>query len=202
LCGLFAGGDRGANWTNVGGWKNLIIGRARSLAAGFLDKFGLGNLDLSNPSAALSGAFLGLANKIFSAFHYEFYFNEKYGVLGTLLNRGGNCYDMASLLISLAHGFGLDGHMVPTTWNGIGHVRTWIQGIGNMDPTAFVQRGGWTSYPSAGPMPEGAGEEVHIHIHYDKDVYGYEDFENKTKTLVNKGLDERERKRVRKRFRR
>jgi uncharacterized protein YukE len=195
LCGLFAGGDSGPNWTNVGGWKDLIIGRARSMAAGFLDKFGLGNLDLSNPGAAMSGAFLAVANKIFSAFHYEFYFNSRYGVLGTLMNRGGNCWDMTSLLLSLAHGFGLDGYMVPASWNGIGHVRAWIQGIGDMDPTALVQRGGWKNYPSAGPGPVGTNEEVHVHVHFDKDVYGLPDFENTIVGMVKTGMDRREQRR-------
>lgn len=188
LCGLFAGGDSGSSWTNVGGWKNLIINRAKSMAAGFLNKFGLGDLDLSNPASAMTGAFLATANKIFSAFHYEFYFNSRYGVLGTLMNRGGNCYDMTSLLLSLAHGFGLNGYMVPTTWNGIGHVRAFIQGIGDMDPTGFVQRGGWKSYPSAGGDGMG-GSEVHFHItnKFEKEVFGIDEFDQRVKDKSKEG---------------
>jgi hypothetical protein len=202
LGGLFAGGDSTTNWTNVGRWKDTIIGGARSLAQNFLSQFGLDGVDITDPNKSMTDMFLATVNKIFSAFHYEFYYNSKYGVLGTFLNRGGNCWDMSSLLLTIARAFGLDGYMVQTTWNKIGHVRAWIQGLGNMDPTAFVQRGGWRSYPSAGPMPDvGLGEgEVHVHVHFHDKVYGLPDFENVVDESVKTSLETREKRRKRKKF--
>ena len=99
--------------------------------------------------------FKSAMSKLFGAFKYQFYWDDKKSNAQTLLQKSGNCMDMTQLLMSFANAMGLSATMVKGKWDhsGLGHVWANIAGIGDMDPTAWVQRHTWT--PPAGSYAGG-----------------------------------------------
>lgn len=86
---------------------------------------------------------------------YDYYFDSRYGSPLEAWNAGHfNCYDGALLVLALANAFGFSGHMVHGSWDGIGHVWAYIDGIGEIDATAIQKGYGFTSPKVAGhPEP-------------------------------------------------
>lgn len=113
------------------------------------------------------------------------------------LTSGGNCFDMSLGVMNMASTYGLPSELVWGTYQGNSHVWPRVAGH-DYDPSRMALAHTYNP-PPWGPPSTGNGEEVHVHIHYDKDVYGFEDFESKTIALVNKGLELKTEKRRRKR---
>lgn len=115
------------------------------------------------------------------------------------LNGGGNCFDMTLGIMDIASNlFGLPSEMIWGTYDGNSHVWARIAGK-DYDLSRKALANTYTPPPS-GPTPIGGNKDVHVHIHYEGEVYGFEDFETKTKAMVSKGLDERTMKNNRIRF--
>ena len=148
-----------------------------------------------NPVTLGSSLFKSAMSKLFSAFHYQYYFDDQKSDAKTLLDKSGNCYDMTQLLMSYASAMGLSSSMIHGTWanTGIPHVWANIQGLGAMDPTAFVQRHTWTP-PAAGGdttmspiLPSSGGYSFQIII--EGDVNGVEDLDKKMEAAGEKLLN-------------
>ena len=83
----------------------------------------------SGLTSALSKA-TAIFNWVRDNVNYSFYYNTKYGALGTLKNRSGNCVDHTHLLVALARASGIPARYVHgtcnfTSGNTYGHV--WAQ---------------------------------------------------------------------------
>jgi hypothetical protein len=201
FAGGFAGGEGGVgDWVNVPGWTDLIINSAKNLAAGFLNAYGLGGIDPTSMGAG-GAAFYAFASQLFSRFHHEWYFDDQKSNAKVLADLGGNCYDMAQLLVAIGNAFGLSGGLVNGYWGSVPHTWAYISGIGEMDPTAFVKGMGWSPPGSgsvgstaigisatAGPGSRrgSAGAGIGNTIIIQGDVYGYDDFVKKVEKANNK----------------
>ena len=144
--------------------------------------------------------FKSAMSKLFGAFKYQFYWDDKKSNAQTLLQKAGNCMDMTQLLMSFANAMGLPATMVKGKWDhsGLGHVWANIAGIGDMDPTAWVQRHTWT--PPAGsyaggdtPISLGNGD---ININFGKGAFvfngpvGMDDIQKSMKDVALQTMNE------------
>ena len=98
------------------------------------------------------GSFQRMAEALFSAIPYDFYYNsDKHGSwVNALLAGSCNCYDGANALIALARTCGFDGSIAHGTWNGIPHVYAVINGK-KMDTTGWQQRRDWNGVAAGAP---------------------------------------------------
>ncbi|MCE7699989.1 MAG: transglutaminase-like domain-containing protein, partial [Methanobacterium paludis] len=193
-CGA-AGGDNYGIFNGATNW----IGKVKNWAYGYAGaKLGLpiNASTLSKPA----GLFYNWVTKLFSGFNYQFYFDDQKSNAQTLAQKSGNCYDMTQLLMALANAFGIGSSMVHGTWDGtgIGHVWSYINGLGAMDPTALVQRGTWT--PPAGSAggdfraPSSEGNTFSIDIKIEGDVYGVADLDSRMEAAGEKLMNKIEAK--------
>ena len=156
-------------------------------------RFKVGDFENGSPHISFS-SFQGMAESIFSAIPYKFYYDSSWkgSWLGALQSGACNCYDGASALIAFANTCGFSGSMAHGTWNGIPHVWAVINGR-KMDTTGWQQRRTWTPSASAGSprnvsIPQ---NEVHIHIDMSGSTnYGIDNIEDKIEEGVKKGLRE------------
>lgn len=131
--------------------------------------------------------FLTVAEAIFSAIPYKFYYDSdwKGNWVSALLSGALNCSDGADALLALASVFGFSGSKVHTNLkDGTGHFYTVINGK-TMDTTNFQHNGSWGALGGAG-RPSGASRQApvsnrEINIIIEGDVYGEEDFMSKIK---------------------
>lgn len=136
------------------------------------------------------GQFQSMAESLFSAIPYDFYYNsDKYGSWVNALNAGAcNCYDGASALIALASTCGFGGYMASGTWNGIPHVYAVINGR-KMDTTGWQQRRNWNGV-SAGGDVKGVGQTT-VNITVDmsnSNIYGVDELDSRIENGVNKAM--------------
>lgn len=136
------------------------------------------------------GQFQSMAESLFSAIPYDFYYNsDKYGSWQNALQAGAcNCFDGASALIALAATCGFGGHMASGTWNGIPHVFAVINGR-KMDTTGWQQRRNWNGV-SAGGDVKGVGQTT-INVTVDMSnstVYGVDDLDSRIENGVNEAM--------------
>jgi hypothetical protein len=131
--------------------------------------------------------FLTVAEAIFSAIPYKFYYDSdwKGNWVSALLSGALNCSDGADALLALASVFGFSGSKVHTNLkDGTGHFYTVINGK-TMDTTNFQHNGSWGALGGAG-RPSGASRQApvsnrEINIIIEGDVYGEEDFMSRIK---------------------
>lgn len=148
----------------------------------------------STPSISFS-SFQSMAEALFSAIPYEFYYNsDAHGSWQAALEAGScNCYDGASALIALAATCGFSGSMQSGTWNGIPHIFAVINGK-KMDTTSWQQRRDWNGV-SAGSPPNFKGntnESKVTNINIDMSnstFYGEDDFKEKIETIAHEVME-------------
>ena len=161
--------------------------------------FKVGDFNNGQPKISFS-SFQGMAESIFSAIPYRFYYDSSWkgSWLGALQSGACNCYDGASALIAFANACGFGGYMAHGTWtdadgSSYGHVWAVIDGK-KMDTTGWQQRGTWTPSASAGSpnnSSSSSNNEIHIHIDMSNSTnYGTDDIEDKIEEGVKRGLRE------------
>lgn len=149
----------------------------------------------SQPSISFS-SFQHMAEALFSAIPYEFYYNsEGHGSWQAALQAGScNCYDGANALIALAATCGFSGHTQSGTWNGIPHIYAVINGK-KMDTTGWQQRRDWNGVSAGSPpnyKPTSGGDKV-TNVTIDMSgttVYGMDDFEGMMEEVAQRVLGE------------
>ena len=157
--GCFAGG-----WDVSAPWISNVEGSVHGYDPIFppYDDFGKNVGDFENSSMPIMGdmgAFTEIAANMIGSTAYQFYYNSKGGDPRSIYDSGSfNCWDGASIILSLASAFGLSGYRQQGTWNGIGHAWAVVGGR-TFDTTAFQDGYGWESpkvsgytAPSAGPV--------------------------------------------------
>ena len=145
--------------------------------------------------------FLAVAQAIFSAIPYKFYYDSEWkgNWVNALLSGATNCYDGSMALLSLARVFGFGGNLVHTNLkNGVGHFYVNIAGR-NLDTTNFQNHGSWSPLGGAG-IPtrtasyrgnagETQGKTVNITVSMDNAViYGVDDLDSRIQDSVQKGI--------------
>ena len=161
-------------------------------------KFKVGEFNNGQPKISF-GSFQGMAESIFSAIPYKFYYDSSWqgSWLGALQAGACNCYDGASALIAFANSCGFSGYMQHGTWTDAdgstyGHVWAVIDGK-KMDTTGWQQRGTWTPSASAGSPNRGSSPNNEVYIYIDMSGsanFGIDDIEDKIEEGVKKGLQE------------
>lgn len=149
----------------------------------------------SQPSISFS-SFQHMAEALFSAIPYEFYYNsEGHGSWQAALQAGScNCYDGANALIALAATCGFSGHTESGTWNGIPHIYAVINGK-KMDTTGWQQRRDWNGVSAGSPSnykPTSSGDKV-TNVNIDMSgttIYGMDDFEGRMEEIAQRVLGE------------
>jgi len=109
--------------------------------------------------------------------------------------QGGNCFDMTLGILGIARElWGLPGEMVWGHYDGMSHV--WAR-IGNKDydPTRMALVGSYNPPPQGpGQLPINSGGDTFI-IAFNGTVYGVDDLESRTESMVKQVLDKREKDR-------
>ena len=144
-----------------------VIGWANQQLNGYLGTSDIDFTNLTGGAGAMAG-FMAFANKLFSGFGYQFYYDHRQN---SLLTHEGNCWDLSEALLAISRIFGLDGGMIHTTWNGIGHMITNIGGR-LLDPTNFVLHHNWApgGQRSAGPAPTTSNSEKKTNVYLNIDM--------------------------------
>ena len=124
--------------------------------------------------------FLQVAEAIFSAIPYKFYYDSEWkgNWVSALLSGAVNCSDGADALLPLASVFGFSGEKVHTNLsNGTGHFYTRINGR-NLDTTHFQNSGSWSPLGGAGTPPRSyrSGNTTNINIEITGNIYGIDNF--------------------------
>jgi hypothetical protein len=142
--------------TNEWGMKSPILNVVGGIPTNA--NFKVGEFENSTPKISFD-AFVSMAEDLFSAVPYAFYYDsEKYGSWQNALAHGEcNCSDGADALLAFASTCGFSGSKVHGTWvdpdgTTYGHFYTVINGK-KMDTTGWQQRRSW----SAGSPPTGSG---------------------------------------------
>lgn len=122
---------------------------------------------------------------------YEFYPNSQKTVPETWNSGRSNCFDGAELILSLGKLFGLSGHLVTGTYNGMGHAAAVVGGK-LYDMTQFQKRGVFrgssgVSFGSGNGAYYGTRNynnqrEINVHVDLSNSViYGMDDFDRRVK---------------------
>ena len=157
--------------------------------------------DFENGSPKISfESFQSMAESIFSAIPYRFYYDSSWkgSWLGALQAGACNCWDGANALIAFANTCGFSGSIAHGSWNGIPHVWAVIEGR-KMDTTGWQNRGTWTPSASAGspmvrrPIHDGNMNQdttpVHVEVNINGNVYGVDDLDSHISESIDKGLE-------------
>ena len=157
--------------------------------------------DFENGSPKISfESFQSMAESIFSAIPYRFYYDSSWkgSWLGALQAGACNCWDGANALIAFANTCGFSGSIAHGSWNGIPHVWAVIEGR-KMDTTGWQNRGTWTPSASAGspmvrrPIHDGNMNQdttpVQIEVNINGNVYGVDDLDSHISESIDKGLE-------------
>lgn len=155
--------------------------------------------DFENGTPKISfGSFESMAESIFRAIPYKFYFDSSWkgSWLGALQAGACNCWDGANALIAFANTCGFGGHIAHGSWNGVPHVWAVINGR-KMDTTGMQQRGTWTPSASAGGLPSkryaggDTGKTVNVTVDMSNStIYGVEDLDERIEQGVKKGMQQ------------
>ena len=158
--------------------------------------------DFESGSLKISfSAFQSMAESIYSAIPYRFYYNSdwKGSWLGALQAGACNCYDGANSLIAFASACGFGGSRAHGTWvdpDGTTYPHVWAVINGKkMDTTAWQQRGSWSAgsptVRSGNPSTynsNNSSTSVNVTVTIEGDVYGVDDLDSKIAEGVDKGL--------------
>lgn len=149
-----------------------------------------------NPPSGPKSMFDKILMDIGPGLEYEGYGGHKYDPITALTNRG-NCFDMTLGVMNMAAASGLPSEMIWGHWGDQSHVWARVAGT-DYDPASRAITGNYS------PPPQGPGDpsstEDHIHVHFNGEVFGLEDFESKVKGMVKQGDEEKARRIKRRRF--
>ena len=169
---------------------NLLGGIATST------KFKVGEFENGQPQISWE-AFQSMAQAIFSAIPYKFYYDSSWkgSWLGALQAGACNCWDGAHALIAFANACGFGGDIVHGTWtdpDGTKYPHVWASINGHkMDTTAWQQRGSWSAGGNVSAVhtsrPSNNQPPVTINITMG-DVYGIDDLNSQIEEGIDKGL--------------
>jgi hypothetical protein len=162
----------------------------------------VGDFENGSPKISFS-SFQSMAESIFSAIPYRFYYDSdwKGSWLGALQAGACNCWDGAHALLAFAQSCGFSGGITHGTWvdpDGTTYPHVWATINGKkMDTTAWQQRGSWSAgspnVRSSNSVPtQNNGEQkvVNITVQFNEPVYGVEDLDSRIKDGVKEGLRE------------
>ena len=155
--------------------------------------------DFENGSPKISFAsFQSMAESIFSAIPYRFYYNSdwKGSWLGALQAGACNCWDGAHALIAFAQSCGFSGGITHGTWvdpDGTTYPHVWATINGKkMDTTAWQQRGSWSAgSPNVGARSSSNNSQppkVEVTVNFNEPVYGVDDLNKQIEEGIDKGL--------------
>ena len=160
--------------------------------------------DFENGTPKISFAsFQSMAESIFTAIPYRFYYNSEWkgSWLGALQAGACNCWDGAHAILAFARSCGFDGGIQHGTWvdpdgTSYPHVFAVINGK-KMDTTGWQQRGSWSAGSpnirgANSPKPNNNNQQsvVNVSVTIEGDVYGVDDLDSKIADGVDKGLAE------------
>lgn len=158
-------------------------------------KFKVGEFNNGTPKISFN-EFVSMAEAIFSAIPYRFYYDSSWkgSWLGALQAGACNCYDGALALIAFANTCGFGGSLVHGTWtdpDGTKYPHVWasINGM-KMDTTGWQQRGSWSAggQSSRGVPTQSNAQAVNVSVVIEGDVYGITDLNSKIEEGIDKGL--------------
>lgn len=186
--------DKSDKWKTGSPVINLLGGIGTST------HFQVGEFNNGQPKISWD-AFKSMAQAIFSAIPYRFYYDSSWkgSWLGALQAGACNCYDGALALIAFANACGFRGDMVHGTWtdpDGTQYPHVWatINGM-KMDTTAWQQRGSWSagsptvrSGSSVRPPSNNNQGDINITVNINEPVYGVDDLDSKISDSIDKGL--------------
>jgi len=114
------------------------------------------------------------------------------------VSNGGNCFDMTLGIMGIASQlFGAPAKMKWGHWDGQSHVWANLAGTDYDLSNMAINR-------TYSPPPQGPGgvalSEAPIHVHFNGEVYGLEDFEGKVKGMVKQGQEQRAKRIKRRQF--
>lgn len=141
------------------------------------------------------GEFKSMAEALFSAIPYDFYYDSaKCGNWVDALRSGSvNCSDGADALVALAHTCGFSAYKQHGHWNGLGHFYAIVNGQ-KMDTTGWQQRRTWTPSASAGSPSRNSdigsttNNSYNISVVIEGDMYGVDDLEAKIEEGTEKAM--------------
>lgn len=154
------------------------------------------NTPVYGPSDSFEGALRGIltARGFRSPSSYQFYPNSQKTVGETWNDGAANCFDGAKLILGLGQMFGLRGHMVLGSYNGMGHAAAMVGGK-LYDMTQFQKHGrfrgtqgvyfGSHDTNSYGPTNNDRRIIVNVDLS-DSTIYGVEDLDNRIKSTSEK----------------
>lgn len=158
--------------------------------------------DFENGSPKISfSSFQSMAESIFSAIPYRFYYDSdwKGSWLGALEAGACNCWDGAHAILAFANSCGFGGSVEHGTWvdpdgTTYPHVYAVINGK-KMDTTGWQQRRSWSAgSPNVGrnnvvkPNSNNNNPPVNITVNINEPVYGIDDLDEKISDSIDKGL--------------
>ena len=154
------------------------------------------NTPVYGPSDSFEGALRGIltARGFRSPSSYQFYPNSQKTVGETWNDGAANCFDGAKLILGLGQMFGLRGHMVLGSYNGMGHAAAMVGGK-LYDMTQFQKHGrfrgtngvyfGSQNTNSYGPTNNDRRIIVNVDLS-DSTIYGVDDLDNRIKSTSEK----------------
>ncbi len=162
----------------------------------------VGDFENGAPNISFS-SFQSMAESIFSAIPYRFYYDSdwKGSWLGALQAGACNCWDGAHALVAFANSCGFSGGVQHGTWvdpdgTTYPHVYAVINGK-KMDTTGWQQRRSWSAGSPNTTSRSSNSNSTHntkkIYVTVDMSgatIYGVDDLETKIKDGVDKGLRE------------
>lgn len=149
------------------------------------------NTPVYGPSDSFEGALRGIltARGFRSPSSYQFYPNSQKTVGETWNDGAANCFDGAKLILGLGQMFGLRGHMVLGSYNGMGHAAAMVGGK-LYDMTQFQKHGrfrgtngvyfGSQNTNSYGPTNNANNINVNVDLS-NSTIYGIDDLNNQIK---------------------
>ena len=162
----------------------------------------VGDFESGSPKISF-GSFQSMAESIFSAIPYRFYYNSdwKGSWLGALQAGACNCWDGAHAILAFANSCGFGGSIAHGTWvdpdgTTYPHVYAVINGK-KMDTTGWQQRGSWSAgSPNARTgnatrvrtSDNNSQPNINVTVNINEPVYGIDDLDSKISDSIDKGL--------------
>lgn len=183
--------DKSNKWETGSPIIKLLGGIATST------KFNVGEFENGSPKITFE-QFKSMAEAIFNAIPYRFYFDSSWkgSWLGALQAGACNCYDGALALIAFANACGFSGSMNHGTWtdpDGSTYPHVWatINGM-KMDVTGWQQRKSWSAGGNVSSVktskPQASNNAPVVNVTINGNVYGVDDLNSQIEEGIDKGL--------------
>jgi len=155
----------------------------------------VGDFENGTPKISFS-SFQSMAESIFSAIPYKFYYDSSWkgSWLGALQAGACNCWDGAHAILAFARTCGFDGDIVHGTWtdpDGTSYPHVWANINGKrMDTTGWQQRRSWSAgSPNIGASHQSNNQPpVNITVNVEN-AYGIDDLNSQIEEGIDRGLE-------------